>query len=548
MAMQDHFNPDNAGVWQDLARQQQQLEQTSLVELFNKDAGRFESMHASAAGLTLDYSRNLLTAETLDRLMFAAEVSGVQGRIRDLFGGVAVNTTENRPALHTALRNFSGQSRYHDDIEAVMQQMQSLVEQVHSGTWKGCTGKTITDIVNLGIGGSHLGPMFATDALVGCNDGSVNCHFVSNIDSNDLYRVIGTLEPDTTLFIIASKSFTTQETLQNARTARAWTASIAKTEEDFGRHFIAVTSRPDKAIEFGVASQNILPMWDWVGGRYSLWSAIGLPVAFSIGMDNFNHLRRGAAAMDQHFATAPLRHNLPVLLGMLGIWYVNFWGTRSHAVLPYMHYLRYFPEFLQQLDMESNGKSVRLDNRPVDYQTACVLWGTVETNGQHSFHQMLHQGTQLIPADFIVGLQPDTADDTHHAYLFANCLAQMNALMVGKSLAQAQAELSAAGRSPAEIEALAVHMQMRGNRPSNLILMDRLTPETLGALIALYEHKVFVQSVIWNINAFDQWGVELGKVIGNRIYSRLTTDNTNDRFDASTEAVIRLYREGKLKP
>ena len=540
--MNSHFNPDNSTVWQELARQQQQLEQASLVELFSNDANRFEAMHTSVAGLTLDFSRNLLGTDTLDLLVRAAEGSGLSDRIRDLSGGVAVNTTENRPALHMALRDFSGKSQYHGEIETVMQQMRSLVEQVHSGTWKGCTGKTITDIVNLGIGGSHLGPMFATDALVGFNDGSVNCHFVSNIDSNDLYRVIGTLVPDTTLFIIASKSFTTQETLQNARTARAWTAAIAKSEADFGRHFIAVTSRPDKAIEFGVTRENILPMWDWVGGRYSLWSAIGLPVAFSIGMDNFNRLRRGAAAMDEHFLTASFRHNLPVLLGMLGIWYVNFWGTRSHAVLPYMHYLRYFPEFLQQLDMESNGKSVRLDNRPVDYQTACVLWGTVETNGQHSFHQMLHQGTQLIPADFIVGLQPDTADDTHHAYLFANCLAQMNALMVGKSLAQAQAELTAAGHSPAEIEALAVHLQMRGNRPSNLILMDRLTPETLGALIALYEHKVFVQSVIWNINAFDQWGVELGKLIGNRIYSRLTTDNNSGSFDVSTEAVINLYR------
>lgn len=545
--MNNHFNPDNSTVWQDLARQQQQLEQTSLIELFSNDPNRFEAMHTSAAGLTLDYSRNLIDAATLDLLVRAAEGCGLHDRIRDLTGGAAVNTTENRPALHTALRDFSGQSQYHGEIEAVMQQMRLLVEQVHSGTWKGCTGKTITDIVNLGIGGSHLGPMFATDALVGCNDGSVNCHFVSNIDSNDLYRVIGTLEPDTTLFIIASKSFTTQETLQNARTARAWTAAIAKTEADFGRHFIAVTSRPDKAIEFGVARENILPMWDWVGGRYSLWSAIGLPVAFSIGMDNFNRLRRGAAAMDEHFKSAPFRDNLPVLLGLLGIWYVNFWGTRSHAVLPYMHYLRYLPEFLQQLDMESNGKSVRLDNRPVDYQTACVLWGTVETNGQHSFHQMLHQGTQLIPADFIVGLQPDTADDDHHAYLLANCLAQMNALMVGKSLAQAEAELKAAGRSASEIASLALHMQMPGNRPGNLILMDRLTPETLGALIALYEHKVFVQSVIWNINAFDQWGVELGKVIGNRIYGRLTTDNSSDRFDAATEGVISLYRNMREK-
>jgi glucose-6-phosphate isomerase len=540
--MKNPFNPDNSTIWQELAGQQQRLDQTSLVELFNKDPRRFETMHTSAAGLTLDYSRNLIDTATLDLLVRAAEGCGLEDRIRDLTSGVSVNTTENRPALHTVLRDFSGQSRYHGEVEAVMQQMRSLVEQVHTGVWKGCTGKTITDIVNLGIGGSHLGPMFATDALVACNDGSVNCHFVSNIDSNDLYRVIATLEPDTTLFIIASKSFTTQETLQNAKTARAWTASIAKNEADYGRHFIAVTSRPDKAIEFGVARENILPMWDWVGGRYSLWSAIGLPVAFSTGMDNFNRLRRGAAAMDEHFMSAPFRHNLPVLLALLGIWYVNFWGTRSHAVLPYMHYLRYLPEFLQQLDMESNGKSVRLDNRPVDYQTASVLWGTVETNGQHSFHQMLHQGTQLIPADFIVGLQPDTADDTHHAYLFANCLAQMNALMVGKSLAQAQTELKAAGRSPAEIESLALHMQMPGNRPSNLILMDRLTPETLGALIALYEHKVFVQSVIWNINAFDQWGVELGKVIGNRIYGRLTSDNSSDRFDAATEGAISLYR------
>ena len=540
--MSGNFKPNDSTLWQDLARQRDLLQQTSLSELFAKEPDRFKTMHASAAGLTLDYSKNLINNDALDLLASAAGTAGLKEKIAALLSGGNVNTTEARPALHTALRDFYGRSPHHAEIDAVMAQMQSLVEQVHSGTWKGCTGKTITDIVNIGIGGSHLGPMFVTEALVTFNDGSVNCHFVSNIDSNDLYRVISGLLPDTTLFIIASKSFATQETLQNARTAREWTASIAKTEADFGRHFIAVSSRPDKAIEFGVARQNILPMWGWVGGRYSLWSAIGLPISFSIGMDNFNRLRRGAAEMDQHFASAPFRQNLPVLLAMLGIWYINYWDTRSHVVLPYLHHLRYLPEFLQQLDMESNGKSVRIDNKPVDYQTASVLWGTVETNGQHAFHQMLHQGTQFIPADFILGLSPDSENDSHHTILVANCLAQANALMVGKTHEEAIKELLAAGRSQSEAEQLAVHLQMPGNRPSNMIILDQVTPESLGALIALYEHKVFVQSVIWNINAFDQYGVELGKVISNRIYDRLIGGTANS-FDASTEGLISLYRK-----
>ncbi len=541
--MSNPFKPNDSAIWQELARQRDLLQQTSLSELFAQDTDRYARMHASAAGLTLDYSKNLINSTTLDLLTGAARSSGLQDKIAALFSGAHVNTTEDRPALHTALRDFTGRSPHLAEIEAVMAQMKSLVEQVHSGEWKGCTGKAITDIVNLGIGGSHLGPMFATEALAAFNDGSVNCHFVSNIDSEDLSSVLSALLPDTTLFIIASKSFTTQETLQNAKTAREWTASIAKTEADFGRHFIAVTSRPDKAVKFGVSRQNILPMWDWVGGRYSLWSAIGLPIAFSIGMDNFNRLRRGASRMDQHFLTTPFLQNLPVLLGLLGIWYINFWDTRTLAVLPYIHHLRYLPEFLQQLDMESNGKSIRIDNRPVDYQTASVLWGTVETNGQHSFHQMLHQGTQFIPTDFILALTPDSANDSHHPYLVANCLAQSNVLMTGKTREQAQADLIVAGQKLARAAELAEHMQMPGNRPSNMIVMEQVTPESLGALIALYEHKVYVQSVIWNINAFDQYGVELGKVIGNRIYSRLTEDDYADRFDASTEALISLYRK-----
>jgi len=397
-------------------------------------------------------------------------------------------------------------------------------------------------VVNIGIGGSHLGPMLATESLAAFSSGKVHCHFVSNIDSNDLHSILARLVPDTTLFIIASKSFTTLETLQNAMTARNWLAGVVKMDADLTRHFISVTAKPDKAREFGIAAENVLPMWDWVGGRYSLWSAIGLPIALSVGMDDFNKLRRGAAAMDRHFADTPLRQNLPVLLAMLGIWYINYWGARSHAVLPYLHRLRYFPEFLQQLEMESNGKSVRKDHHPVDYQTGTVIWGTVETNGQHSFHQLLHQGTQLIPVDFVLGLTAERENDPHHAYLVANCLAQSNALMTGKTLDEATQELIAGGHSREEVAILAMHRYMSGNRPSNTIVMESLTPETLGALIALYEHKVFVQSVIWNINPFDQWGVELGKAVSNRIYDRLT-GGTGISFDSSTEGLINLYKD-----
>lgn len=542
--MSTAFKPNASPVWENLAAEKLALERTTnLVELFRAESTRFDRMHVSAAGLTLDYSRNLLYQSTIGKLTEAAAACGLQQKIHDLFGGANVNPTENRPALHTALRDFSAEGQYRTEIAAVFAQMAELVGQVHTGNWQGCTGLRITDIVNIGIGGSHLGPMFTTDALAAFSTGHVRCHFVSNIDRTDLHAVIAGLVPETTLFIIASKSFTTLETLQNARTAREWIGSVAKTDADFARHFIAVTAKPAKAHEFGVVEKNVLPMWDWVGGRYSLWSAIGLPIAFSIGMDNFHRLRRGAAEMDRHFAATPFDRNLPVILALLGIWYINFWGARSHAVLPYLHRLRYFPEFLQQLEMESNGKSVRLDGQSVDYPTASVLWGTVETNGQHSFHQLLHQGTGLVPVDFIVSLQPDSNNDNHHPHVVANCLAQANALMVGKSREQAVRELLASGRRWDEAEQLAAHLQMSGNRPSNMIIMDRLVPESLGALIALYEHKVFVQSVVWNINAFDQWGVELGKVIGNRIHDRLVGRNETDRFDSATEAAIALYRK-----
>lgn len=545
--MKDHFLPNDSTVWAQLARQQQSLQQTNLIELFKQDPGRFDAMHARGAGLLLDYSRNLVTTETIELLVKAAESAGLQEKIKSLFAGEHVNTTEDRPALHTALRDGPGQSKYSTEINAVFQRIADLVGQIHSGTWQGSTGKPLTDIVNIGIGGSHLGPMLATEALAGFHTGKVVCHFVSNIDSTDLHSALSRLNPETTLFIIASKSFTTLETLQNARTARAWLTDGLNNKIDVSRHFIAVTAKPDSAEQFGIAKNNILPMWDWVGGRYSLWSAIGLPIALSVGMENFNRLREGAAEMDQHFINTSLQQNLPVLLALIGVWHINYWHTSSQAVLPYLHRLRSFPQFLQQLEMESNGKSVRLDGTAVDYSTNAVIWGSEGTNGQHSFHQLLHQGTQVIPIDFILALNPEKIDDPHHAYLVANCLAQANVLMTGRSQEEARAALVASGRSDQDADKLAAHQHMPGNRPSNMIILEHLTPETLGALIALYEHKVFVQSVIWDINAFDQWGVESGKVISNRIYDRLVRDDSDIKFDASTEALIKLYREANSR-
>jgi len=541
--MNNSFKPTNDDVWSKLAKHKSSLQKTTLVDLFNNDSERFASMHSSAAGLTLDYSKNHVTEQTLQLLTDAVVSEQLQDKAGKMFSGERCNTTEDREVLHLALRDFNGRSPCQDEIEKMFDRMSEIVKSIHSGSWTSTSGKAITDIVNIGIGGSHLGPMMATAALASSKKNNINCHFVSNIDSVDLHATLAKLSPETTLFIIASKSFTTLETLHNATIARQWLAGVIENPEDISRHFIAITSKIDKAVEFGISSDNILPMWDWVGGRYSLWSAIGLSIALSIGMNSFIRLRKGAADMDQHFLTAPPRQNLPVLLGMLGIWYINYWGAKTHAVLPYSHYLRYLPEFLQQLEMESNGKSTRIDNQAVDYQTSPVIWGTVETNGQHSYHQMLHQGTQLIPVDFILSLNSDDRNDKQHPYLVANCLAQSNTLMVGREYETTRQEGLASGLSEAQAEKIARHRQMSGNRPSTTIVMDRLTPETLGALIALYEHKVYVQSVIWQINAFDQFGVELGKENGNRIYQRLTNNEVDDAFDSSTEGLIKLYKE-----
>ncbi|NNE37652.1 MAG: glucose-6-phosphate isomerase, partial [Gammaproteobacteria bacterium] len=430
--MNKTFKPSDSPIWDELAAHRLSMQDFRIARAFDEDPDRFNKMHTSAAGLTLDYSKNLVTGETISLLVKAAESLNLQEKIHALLRGDKVNVTEDRPALHTALRDFSSNAPFSAEVGDAFARMASIVDQVHSGQWTGSTGQGITDVVNIGIGGSHLGPMMVTDALKGFSQGRVNCHFVSNIDSTDLHSVLDTMAPETTLFIICSKSFTTLETLQNAKTARAWLeAKLPGAKLDTSKHFLAVSSKPDKAGDFGIPDSNVLPMWDWVGGRYSLWSAIGISIALSIGMENFNALRKGAQDMDHHFNSTSLDKNLPVLLALLDIWYVNYWGSQTQAVLPYCHRLRYFPEFLQQLAMESNGKSVDLDNNLVSYSTAPVTWGTVETNGQHSFHQLLHQGTGFVPVDFFAEL--NSGGDDHHAHLLANCLAQSNALMNGKS-------------------------------------------------------------------------------------------------------------------
>ena len=536
------FQPTNDPAWLKLLEHKQTIGSTHLLDLFAENPQRFQNMHASSSGILLDYSKNLITEETIELLCCAVDSLKLAEEIDRLQTNACVNFTENRPALHTALRDTSESAPYQEEISQVFAKMECFVNAVHSGDWRGCTGKPITDIVNIGIGGSDLGPRMVTTALSDYNTGQVSCHFVSNIDRGDLEQLLTTLSPETTLFIIASKTFTTLETLTNANTAKSWVSQITQNEKDYQQHFVAISSSIDNAYEFGIASDNIFSIWDWVGGRYSLWSAIGLPIALSIGMDNFNALRSGANSMDKHFRTADFKENLPVLLGLLGVWNINYWGASSHALLPYSHRLRYLPDFMQQLEMESNGKNIRIDNQKVSYSTSPVIWGTVETNGQHSFHQLLHQGTQFIPVDFVVSLVSTKDGHEQNPQLFANCLAQSQALMSGRPYKIIKEELLRDSISDEQIEMLAKHKQMPGNRPSNTLIMEKISPEQLGALIALYEHKVYTQSIVWQINAFDQWGVELGKTLSNKIHSEMMSESRNTTFDSSTEGLLTHYR------
>lgn len=535
--------------WQALKDHQAAMQDVHMRDLFQQDPQRFKHYVLDAAGFTLDYSKNLITDESLELLFRLARSCNLPERMEAMFRGEHVNVTEDRPALHTALRSLAKDSIEVDgkdimpEVRSTLTRMEEFVWRVQSTQWRGFTNKPFTDVVSIGIGGSFLGPKLISAALKPYWSGHLNCHYVANIDGTHISEVLRKLDPDTTLFLIQSKSFRTQETLENTEVARQWFLQNGGCQDTISKHFVAVTANTPAAVKFGIKEENIFPMWDWVGGRYSLWSAIGLPTALTIGMENFRALLAGAYRMDQHFRTAPLEQNLPVILGLLGVWYGNFWGADAHAILPYDHYLRGLPAHLQQLDMESNGKCVTQAGEPIAYQTGPIIWGGVGANGQHAYHQLLHQGTKLSPADFIIPLQTHNPIGNHHAILFANCLSQSQALMQGKNEEEARAELQAEGKSRTEIDRLVRHKVIPGNKPSNTLVLERATPESVGALVALYEHRTFVQGVIWDVDSFDQWGVELGKQLGKGILDQLMAPTGEEgKTDSSTAGLIQLFR------
>ncbi len=538
----------SAITWKKLHQHQKEIATSTLCELFSTSSQRAHSFSLEAAGLHLDYSKNLITKETLDLFQALAQELGFDAARKSLREGEPINHTENRPALHTALRDkrnppiYVKDSNISNEISSAKKQMAVFVKQLHQGKVVGGSGKIIRDVVNIGIGGSYLGPKMVVEALTPYQQNKVQCHFVANIDGSEIVETLKKLHPEITLFIVASKSFGTQETLHNAIAAREWICQHPQLKTSVDKHFVAVSSNIAAASDFGIAESNIFPMWDWVGGRYSLWSTIGLPIAIAIGMDNFQALLDGAHEMDEHFFTAEPQDNMPFILAMLQIWYNNFFSAHSQAVIPYDYYLRSLPEYLQQLEMESNGKRVDRAGRALDYPSAYAIWGGPGTNGQHAYHQLFHQGTQFIPVDFIFPLTTHNPVNSHHAMLIANCLSQSRAMLVGKTLEQATDELLQQGHSQEEADKLAPHKVIPGNRPSNTLTMDKLTPSSLGALIALYEHKVFAQSVIWDINAFDQWGVELGKKIGDEIYQSLSDPKQSSDYDDSTNQLIKRFK------
>ncbi|MCP3656023.1 MAG: glucose-6-phosphate isomerase [Herbaspirillum sp.] len=525
--------------------------QWHLRDLFAQQPDRFERMHVRAAGLLLDYSKNRLNADTLDLLLSLARERGVETLREAMFSGEKINFTEQRAVLHTALRAPADDRTVQVDgqpvapeVHAVLQHIRAFSERVRSGQWRGYTGREITDIVNIGIGGSFLGPLMVCTALRDYRHARLTAHFVSNVDGHDLDEVLSRIDPETTLFIVASKTFTTQETMLNAKSARAWFLQHGKSE-DLAKHFVAVSTNAKEVSAFGIDTENMFPFWDWVGGRYSVWSAIGLPIALLIGYDNFAQFLAGAHAMDRHFREAPLASNMPVIQALVGIWNRNFLDSASLTIAPYHQWLRFFPAYLQQLDMESNGKRITRDGTPVSVQTCPAIWGDVGTNGQHAYFQLLHQGTDITPIDFIAVLKPSHTIAEHQEALLANCFAQSEAFMRGKDADEVRADLQAQGVPEAELAALIPHKTFDGNRPSNTLLLPELSPHALGAMIALYEHKTFVQGAIWGINSFDQWGVELGKVLAKTILAELKSDTAPDaaRHDASTSALIALARE-----
>jgi len=530
----------------DLVGHSQRLRPQSIEGLFASDDERCAQFSLEAVGLQLDFSKHLLDRPALNSLLQLAQQSHLPQRIAALFAGDIVNPSENRPALHTLLRANEAphlQDKL-DEVSSTIARMHSIADRCNDGQHTGFSGERITDVINIGIGGSDLGPRLVSQALKPFH-GSLRSHYVANVDPADLDNTLAALNPKTTLFIICSKSFRTEETLANALTARAWMLAAGASEKDLDKHFLAVTTNLEAAASFGISEQNCLPLWDWVGGRYSVWSAIGLSCAIGLGSKRFAEFLAGARAMDEHFRSSELAENLPVILALLEVWYCSFFGASNHVVLPYDHGLRRFPDFLQQLTMESNGKSVSAQGRQLEHATAPILWGSAGTIGQHSFHQLLHQGTQLCPADFIVPLTTQTDKPEEHRKLVANGFAQSAAMMVGRTLAQSQNTLEERGVSKEEAKKIAPHLVMRGNRPNSMITLQALTPYALGALIALYEHRTYCSSQIWGINPFDQWGVELGKEIGTTILGRLSGEESNQPMDASTERLIRSWRDAQ---
>ena len=527
-----------------------------MRDLFADDPQRFETFSRQFDDILLDFSKNRITAETLSLLLQLAKQAGLKDATEKMFSGDVINQTEGRAVLHTALRNRSNTPVIVDgqdvmpDVNAVLERMKTFTERVRSGAWTGYTGKAITDVVNIGIGGSDLGPVMVTEALKPyADDKKLRVHFVSNIDGTHIYETLQVVNPETTLFLIASKTFTTQETMTNAQTARQWFLDNGGTDSDVAKHFAALSTNQSAVEKFGIDPANMFGFWDWVGGRYSLWSAIGLSIALYVGFDNFEELLTGGHDMDNHFRNAPFDQNLPVILALMGIWYNNYFGAQTEAILPYDQSMHRFAAYFQQGDMESNGKSVDRNGQPVDYQTGPIIWGEPGTNGQHAFYQLIHQGTKLIPCDFLAPAISQRPIGEHHKILMANFFAQPEALMNGKTETDATDELRQAGKSDEEIGKLALFKMFPGNRPTNSILFGKLTPRTLGRLIALYEHKIFTQGIIWNIFSFDQWGVELGKQLASKILPELQDNQPVTTHDSSTNGLMNAYKEmrGQVK-
>jgi glucose-6-phosphate isomerase len=545
----DKINPDKTRVWKKLSEHYDQIKNVHMKYMFKEDPERFNKFSVRFNNILVDYSKNRINEQTLKLLLDLASEVNLKDAINKMFSGDYINETENRAVLHTALRNRDNTpvvvkgKDIMPDINAVLDKMKNFSSNVISGKWKGYTNKKVTDIVNIGIGGSDLGPVMVTECLKPYAKKDLSVHFVSNIDGTHINETLKKLNPETTLFMIASKTFTTQETMTNAFTAREWFLKSAKNKSHVAKHFIALSTNKKGVQEFGIDTNNMFEFWDWVGGRYSLWSAIGLSIACYIGFENFEDLLQGAFEMDQHFKKTEFDQNIPVILGLIGIWYNNFFNAQTECILPYDQYMHRFPAYFQQGNMESNGKSCDRNGKKIEYQTGPVIWGEPGTNGQHAFYQLIHQGTKLVPADFIAPAISHNPIGDHHDILLSNFFAQTEALLNGKSIKEVIDELKAAGKSDDEIKTLAPHKVFPGNRPSNSILFKKLTPRTLGSIIAMYEHKIFVQGIIWNIFSFDQWGVELGKQLAKKILPQLKDDKNMSSLNSSTNGLINAFKK-----